>query len=125
MTPPSIVPPHGPGNHEALSVPNTHRGRKRTREWGVRENERKSATFCQFFFLISMSRFSSSFIEERMLSGKSFLCLGKKRERALHCNLTPTVPRLECTVFRKQFSNLATCSWPNPLSTMSLPIFDE
>lgn len=32
----------GPGNREALGVPNTHRGRKTTREQGVREKNSES-----------------------------------------------------------------------------------
>lgn len=81
---------------------------------GRRENERVSVTFC-VIFLVTMARFSCRFTVERKLSGKSFsyTLVKKKRhnkERALNCHLIPAVlPKLECTVVRKQFHNFDMC----------------
>lgn len=95
---------------------------------GRRENDRVSVTFC-LIFLVTVARFSGRITAERKLSGKGFSCLGKKEkrntERALNCHLTPAVlPKLECTVVRKQFHNLDMClPLKSSLSTPCFPIF--
>lgn len=102
----------GPGNPIALSVPNTHRGRKST---GSRKSERKweRVAHSVAFFLDSHGQISTQTDSRRTDRAKALSASAKKghyKERLWQSCQD------QSTVVRKQFSNLAICSHSNLLS---------
>lgn len=114
LTPPPIVHPHSPGNHEALSVPNTHRG---GREQGSRGWERKMREWVSHsvsFFRLSWPDFLPHLKQRGNYLAKASAALVKRKEATIKREpliviWLPQSCQDKSAVVRKQFDNLAMC----------------